>query len=56
MRWPRGKYNGRRIVGFETKVRLDLSWWSLGLPSFRRGKCGSFGPIHVWIEAAYDYK
>jgi hypothetical protein len=26
-RWPRGRYNGRRIVGVEVKIILDLSSW-----------------------------
>jgi hypothetical protein len=26
-RWPRGRYNGRRIVGVEVKIILDLSYW-----------------------------
>lgn len=25
MRWPRGKYNGRRITGLSVKVRFDIS-------------------------------
>lgn len=31
MRWPRGKYNGARIVGFEVKVRCDVTDWRLSL-------------------------
>jgi hypothetical protein len=27
MKWPRGKYNGRRIVGFNVKVELDVTEW-----------------------------
>ena len=26
-RWPRGRYNGKRIAGFSLKVGLDLIWW-----------------------------
>ena len=27
MRWPRGKYNGRRIEGFQLLLKLHLLWW-----------------------------
>lgn len=27
IRWPRGKYNGRRIVGFSVKFRVNLTMW-----------------------------
>lgn len=54
MRWPRGRYNGRRIVGVEVKVRINLRWWSLDWPSPRLGMCGSLGPVHVWLNWEYD--
>ena len=25
--WPRGRYNGKRIDGFEVKFQLHLLWW-----------------------------
>jgi hypothetical protein len=28
IRWPRGRFNGRRIVGLTGKVSIDLSWWN----------------------------
>ena len=51
--WPRGKYNGQRIVGVVLKARLDVRRWRFGLPN-RFGTCLSVGPLHVWFEAAYD--
>lgn len=54
MRWPRGKYNGCRIVGLVVKARFDVYWWSLGWPKFGFGTCLSIGPLHLWIEPAYD--
>jgi hypothetical protein len=53
MKWPRGKYNGQRIGGFVVKFRFDLLWWGLRLPD-RYGSCLSFGPIHIWFNAAYE--
>ena len=28
MKWPRGKYNGQRIVGFNVQVKLDVTYWT----------------------------
>ena len=53
MKWPRGRWNGWRIVGLVVKVRFDVSRWHLALPS-HYGTCLSIGPFHIWIEAAYD--
>ena len=51
MRWPRGKYNGQRIAGFEVKVRLDVFCWSFCLPTHYR--CLGLGPIKIWFSASY---
>lgn len=57
LRWPRGKYNGRRITGVSVKVRFDLAhcmWkpkasWSFGMPYF------AWLFVIVNIEAVYHY-
>lgn len=28
MKWPRGKYNGQRIIGVSFKVKVDLTRWA----------------------------
>lgn len=33
MKWPRGKYNGRRIGGIEAKLKINILWW-IWLPAF----------------------
>lgn len=53
MRWPRGKFNGQRIVGVVVKFRLDFRRWRFVLPD-RFGRCLALGPLSVWIEAAYE--
>lgn len=53
MRWPRGKYNGQRIVGVSITAAVDVTWWSLGLPSFKYGTCLSLGPVHIWFNGRY---
>jgi hypothetical protein len=27
MRWPRGRYNGRRVVGVRVAVSIDVTVW-----------------------------
>ena len=27
MKWPRGRYNGARIVGIDVRVRFDVTTW-----------------------------
>lgn len=54
MKWPRGKYNGQRIVGIEVRIKIDILkwWWQL---SNRHGWLRIFiGPVHIWIEANYE--
>jgi hypothetical protein len=55
MRWPRGRYNGRRIVGVEIKARIDITKW--GLQWFDRyGTCARIGPARIWIGWEYEPK
>lgn len=53
MKWPRGKYNGRRIVGFVLKIKLDVCCWSLTIP--RGGSCLGLGPLRIWVEPNYKF-
>lgn len=54
MRWPRGRYNGARIIGVDMKVVLDItSWGWRWLP--RNGYCGRYGPLRVWCGWAYSF-
>jgi hypothetical protein len=42
LKWPRGRYNGKRIAGVEVRVRVNLlNWfwrprisWNFGTPYF----------------------
>lgn len=53
--WPRGKYNGRRIVGFSVKVSFRVDGWhwkpfldfNWGMP------CLHWLFIWTWWELAY---
>jgi hypothetical protein len=47
IKFPRGRYNGLPIVGFEVKFRLDLSSWDWR-PYTNLGS--SFGPlVFAWL-------
>lgn len=45
LRWPRGRLNGRRIVGGKVSIALDLCLFSLR-PRASRG-CGQ--PYLIWL-------
>ena len=53
MKWPRGKYNGRRIVGFRVNIRVTVDFWSFryswnfGMPFVQ------IGPIRLGFELEY---
>jgi len=54
MHWPRGRYNGKRIVGISFKVVVDVTHWRW-VPMIGHG----FGMFHwlcwrSWTEAAYE--
>lgn len=55
MKWPRGKYNGKRIVGFDVKVRCDVTHWRLRLGSIHYGSAACIGPFMIWIGANYEF-
>lgn len=54
MKWPTGKYNGKRIEGWEIKFQLRLlTPWSWCLPN-RYGTCLGLGPLRIWFSATYE--
>ena len=44
MKWPRGKYNGLRIVGASIKLKVDITSWRW-IPR----PWGEFGGAFVWL-------
>ena len=54
MRWPRGRYNGQRIVGLEFKVKLDLTDWTFVPRAIRYAHCLHWLCVRVWLHAVYD--
>ena len=43
--WPRGKYNGRRIEGFEINIAIHVLSWRL--KSFFDWNFGQ--PVFIWL-------
>jgi hypothetical protein len=54
LRWPRGRYNGSRIVGVEAKFCIDFTWWGFSLGSVRYSTAFTVGPVHMWFGAVYE--
>lgn len=45
MKWPTGKYNGKRIDGFKVSLEVHLLWWNWK-PVFS----ANFGePYFIWL-------
>jgi hypothetical protein len=54
--WPRGRYNGQRIEGFEIKIQVHVLWWRLHFHC-KFGELAVFiGPITVRISAMYEWR
>lgn len=53
--WPRGKYNGARIVGARITVVFDLTYWTWSMGSVKYGSAMCIGPFRVWLSAEYDF-
>jgi hypothetical protein len=56
MKWPRGKYNGRRIVGFEIIIAIDVTnWRSLFFNKVCSGLLVmAMGPIRITLSLNYE--
>jgi len=53
IKWPRGKYNGRRISGVIIKLRIDVLHWQL-LWGEINNRFWCLGPFGIWIETNYE--
>jgi len=52
IRWPRGKYNGRRITGVEITFKLNIFWWAFTVHKYSWSI--HVGPFHLWVATAYE--
>ena len=55
MKWPKGKYNGQRIAGFEIKFSIYLFRWYF-IPKFywRFYKSFHWLCFHIYISNTYE--
>lgn len=51
-KWPRGRYNGQRIVGFNLLFRVNLCWfsWKPVFPKYSRSV------IWLWFLVGYEFE
>lgn len=55
VKWPRGKYNGRRIVGVCVKFKLDLlKWYWKPIISLKHMKYAHWLCFRFHFETNYD--
>lgn len=54
LRWPRGRYNGQRIVGCRWTVVIDVTCWRFVWPRPLYGTCLGLGPLRIWWTPEYD--
>ena len=55
LHWPRGRYNGRRIVGLDIHAKIDVTAWRMRWFG-AYGQCLWVGPLRVWISFEYGMK
>lgn len=55
MKWPRGKYNGQRIVGTTFKIAIDITDWQWK-PLIIWWQCGGIHwlCVRTWTSWTYD--
>ena len=54
--WPRGKYNGHKIVGFELKLRLIVTMWQWLPRYYRYPNALVWGCFIVNFGFEYEYE
>lgn len=53
MKWPRGRYNGRRITGFQLKFIFDVRCWTVRVfTGWTKGFI--LGPFRWYLELDYE--
>lgn len=52
-RWPRGRWNGKRIIGFSLKLRVSTYWWGF-IPHWPKYAGCSWLWFVFWIDAEYE--
>lgn len=55
MKWPRGKYNGKRIIGFSVDFKFTVDYWTLKFMWNIGNKSLHIGPFHWHFELVYGF-
>ncbi len=56
MKWPRGKYNGRRIVGVSMKIQIIVDYWGFGFQWNIGTKHIHVGAVLIHFETVYSVR
>ncbi len=56
MKWPRGKYNGKKIVGFSIKFEIYLDYWGVEFYWNVGARYIHFGPVIIRFELNYAFR
>jgi hypothetical protein len=54
LRWPRGRYNGRRIMGASIKFKFSVKWFEWWPKWIRYAHCFRWLWFYVWMEWEYE--
>lgn len=54
LKWPRGKHNGLKIVGFRLILSINVRCWRLLLPS-QYNPSMTIGPLCLRWEIGYQF-
>lgn len=52
MKWPRGRYNGMRILGISIKMKIDVTLWGFDI-YWKHQKSIHIGCLHIWFGFYY---
>ena len=55
MKWPRGRYNGKRIVGVRFAVRIDITDWAWRPKRIRYASAVYWLCFIVRLEWEYEF-
>jgi len=53
-RWPRGRYNGKRIMGASIKCAFDMEYFSWAPRWIKHANCFSWLWVYIWIQWEYE--
>jgi hypothetical protein len=52
--WPRGRYNGKRIVGASIKFKFSIQWFQWRPRWIVYANCLRWMWFYLWIEWEYE--